>query len=215
MPPISERGGHESALGDGVDPTIWHARAFLSSFLCRNVSLCDLPTFLYFRFSLLDWLPRAIPLWAAESTLWTLWVREKLKVGGLTWMGAQEVTPSQRKRRKQEESEYAPALAVTDIVTECDKARERQWWNWIIPLQGPRPTLTPPITNNCWKQITKKKHITVFLSEREKRSEYERLWFFWGSTGPVQTDHQDELFLKVSNSNSSEECLKFSKYHNY
>ena len=49
-------------------------------------------------------------------------------------------TQSQRKRRKQEESEYAPALAVTDIVTECDKARERRRWNWIILLQGLRPT---------------------------------------------------------------------------
>ena len=39
---------------------------------------------------------------------------------------AQELTQSQRKRRKQEESEYAPALDVTDIVTECDKARERK-----------------------------------------------------------------------------------------
>ena len=91
-----------------------------------------------------------------------------MKVGGLTWLGAQELTQSQRKRRKQEESEYAPALDVTDIVTECDKARERHWWNWIILLQGLRPTLTPPIRNNYSKQITKK-HLIVFLREREKR----------------------------------------------
>ena len=40
-------------------------------------------------------------------------------------MGARTNTES-KKRRKQEESEYAPALAVTDIVTECDKSRERK-----------------------------------------------------------------------------------------
>ena len=94
-----------------------------------------------------------------------------MEVGGLTWLGAQELTQSQRKRRKQEESEYAPALDVTDIVTECDKARERHWWNWIILLQGLRPTWDSDPAHN--KQLLKtnykkKTFLTVFLREREK-----------------------------------------------
>ena len=48
---------------------------------------------------------------------------------------AQELTQSQRKRRKQEESEYAPPLDVTDIVTECDKARERK--ATVVELDNP------------------------------------------------------------------------------
>ena len=103
-----------------------------------------------------------------------------MEVGGLTWLTPQELAQSQRKRRKQEESEYAPALDVTDIVTECDKARERQWWNWIILLQGLRPTWDSDSAHN--KQLFKTNYKKTFdsVSERKRkaRSEYERLWLF-------------------------------------
>ena len=85
-----------------------------------------------------------------------------MEVGGLTCLEAQELTQSQRKRRKQEQSEYAPALDVTDIVTECDKARERRWWNWIILLQGPRPTWDFDSARN--KKLLKTNHIKTFDS---------------------------------------------------
>ena len=92
-----------------------------------------------------------------------------MEVGGLTWLRAQELTPSQRKRRKQEESEYAPALAVTDIVTECDKARERK--AAVVELDNPPArshTNSESAHNKKLLKTNYKKHLTVFLSEREK-----------------------------------------------
>ena len=92
-----------------------------------------------------------------------------MEVGGLTWLGAQELTQSQRKRRKQEESEYAPALDVTDIVTECDKAGERK--AALVELDNPPARSQANSDSAHNEQLLKtKKHLTVFLSEREKQN---------------------------------------------
>ena len=82
---------------------------------------------------------------------------------------AQELTQSQRKRRKQEESEYAPALDVTDIVTECDKAGERK--AALVELDNPPARSQANSDSAHNEQLLKtKKHLTVFLSEREKQN---------------------------------------------
>ena len=71
-------------------------------------------------------------------------------------------TQSQRKRRKQEESEYAPALDVTDIVTECDKARERK--AAVVELDNP-PARSQTDSDSAHKKQLLKKNYKINISQ--------------------------------------------------